>query len=461
MRKLGRSLAVAGFAVALAGVPLSAAQAQTPGDWPTYLSNNARTGSNSTETVVTPASAPGLRQVWVRAAGNAVSAEPIQVNGVVYYGSWDGNEYAVRAATGTKLWATFLGQRTDTACNPPTIGVASTATVGTMTVNGTLAVFVGGGDGNFYALNASTGAVIWKTPLATQLHGFLWSSPLFYRGSIYEGIASCGNSGVPGGIAQLSAVSGKIQHTLITAPSSCLGASVWSSPAVDTATGDIYFATGNAGKCSSTEPLAMAVVETDKALNVLSSWQLPADQQPTKDSDFGATPTLFTAKISGVVHKMVGLQNKNGVFYALDRTALSDGPLWQQRIAVGGNCPQCGTTDISPSAWDGHNLFVGGERTTIGSATCAGSIQELQPSTGNVAWADCLPSPVLGAVTAVPGVAFVGAGSTAYAVGTSTGAILWRHKDTHSGSNFWGAATISDGHVYFGNQDGRLYAFGT
>ena len=76
-------------------------------------------------------------------------------------------------------------------------------------------------------------------------------------------------------------------------------------------------------------------------------------------------------------------------------------------------------------------------------------------------WADCLQSgSVLGAVTAVPGVAFVGAGDTAYAVATSTGATLWSYRDTNGGSDFWGAPTISSGRVYFGNQDGSLYAFG-
>jgi polyvinyl alcohol dehydrogenase (cytochrome) len=466
MRRTARVLAAAGIVVALAGAPLSGAGAQTSGDWPTYLDNGARTGYNSAEAVVTPTTAPALTQLWARTAGGAISAEPIQVNGVVYYGSWDGYERAVDAATGTQRWSAFLGERTDTHCNPATLGVASSATVGTITVNGTAtqAVFVAGGTGNFYALNASTGAVIWKTPLgsATQPDRFLWSSPLLYHGSIYEGIASCGDSHARGGIAQLNAATGTIQHTLHTAPSGCLGASVWGSATVDTATGDIYFGTGNAGSCSSPEPLAVSVVKTNSSLNPISSWQVPASQQPNPDSDFGSTPTLFTATISGVVHKMVGLQNKNGIYYALARGLISQGPLWQKRMAVGAACPQCGKADISPSAWDGHHLFVGGEQTTIKGVTCAGSIRELQPSTGKAAWAHCLQSgPVLGAVTAVPGVAFVGAGNTAYAVRTSTGATLWRDRDTTSGSNFWGAPTISDGHVYFGNQDGKLYAFGT
>ena len=461
MRGTARLFAAAGIIVVLAGAPLSGVGAQTSGDWPTYLNNGARTGYNSAETVVTPATAPQLTQLWADIAGGAVSAEPIQVNGVVYYGSWDGYEHAVNAAHGTQLWSAFLGQTTDTNCFPPTLGVASTATVGTITVGGTAAqaVFVAGGDSNFYALNASTGAVIWKTPLGSQPDRFLWSSPLLYNGSIHEGIASCGDGRVRGGIAQLDAATGTVQHTLYTAPSGCLGANVWGSPTIDTATGDIYFATGDAKSCSSPEPLAVAVVKTDSSLNLLSSWQVPASQLGS-DSDFGSTPTLFTATIKGVVHQMVGVQNKNGIYYAFDRSGISQGPLWQKRMSAGGPGP-FRKADISPSAWDGSHLFVGGEQTTIGGVTCAGSIRELQPSTGKAAWADCLQSgPVLGAVTAVQGVAFVGAGNTAYAVDTSTGAILWRHQDTQSGSDFWGAPAISDGHVYFGNQDGDLYAFG-
>jgi outer membrane protein assembly factor BamB len=69
-------------------------------------------------------------------------------------------------------------------------------------------------------------------------------------------------------------------------------------------------------------------------------------------------------------------------------------------------------------------------------------------------------------VTVVPGVAFVDAGNTVYAVGTDRGTILWSYQDTNGGSGFWaagfwGAPTVSDGRVYVGNQDGNLYTFGT
>jgi outer membrane protein assembly factor BamB len=457
--------AAAGVMGVAAVLPLTGARAQASGDWPTYLDNGGRTGFNSAETAITPSTAPNLTQRWADGAGGAVSAEPVQVNGVVYYGSWDGHERAVDAATGTRLWSASLGQTTDTNCTPPTVGVASTATVGTITVNGTAtqAVFVGGGDGNFYALNASTGAVIWKTPLGTPPDYFLWSSPLLYNGSIYEGIASFGDCPlIRGGIVQLDAATGAVQHRLYTVPAGCTGAGVWGSPAVDTATGDMYFGTGNAGSCGSSEPFAVAVVQADSSLNLLSSWKVPSSQLPNTDSDFGSTPTLFHATKSGVVHQMVGLQNKNGIYYTFDRSAVSRGPLWQKRMSVGGPSPEHGKADISPSAYDGHHLFVASEQTQIGGVSCAGSIRELRPATGKAAWADCLQSgPVLGAVTAVPGVAFVGAGNTMYAVNTSTGAVLWSHQDTNAGSKFWGAPAISNGQVYVGNQDGNLYAFGS
>jgi len=129
-------------------------------------------------------------------------------------------------------------------------------------------------------------------------------------------------------------------------------------------------------------------------------------------------------------------------------------------MSAGGACPTCGTAGISPSAYDGQHLFVGSGKTTVSGVTCAGTIREVQPSNGTAVWTDCLQGPVLGAVTAVPGVAFVGAGHTVYAVGTSTGAILWSYQDS-SGRHFWGAITISNGEVYAATMGGNLYAFVT
>jgi outer membrane protein assembly factor BamB len=46
-------------------------------------------------------------------------------------------------------------------------------------------------------------------------------------------------------------------------------------------------------------------------------------------------------------------------------------------------------------------------------------------------------------------------------IATSSGQTLFRYQDTNSGSLFYGAASISNGVLYVGNQDGHLYTLGT
>lgn len=457
-------LAASGAAVAtiiLAGFPPAAASAQTTGDWPTYLSSSTRSGYNSAETTITTSTAPNLTTLWTGTNAGSVSSEPVVSGGVVFYGSWDGLEHAVNAATGTPIWSANLGTTSDSACRPPEAGVASSATIGTVMINGTARSvdFVGGGDGNFYALDAATGATIWQTTLGTPPSYFLWSSPLYYRGNVYEGVASFGDCPlVRGEVVEMNGRTGAVLNTFFTVPAGCVGAGVWGTPTVDTATGDLYFATGNALSCGSPEPLSQALVQTDSSLNLLSSWQVPASQQIT-DGDFGSTPTLFHASIGGVVRQMVGLENKDGYFYAFDRTSVAAGPLWTRKVSYGGACPECGKSAISPAAYNGNNLFAAGEKGQARTTLCAGNVREIRPSTGGNIWVDCLSGPVLGAVTAVPGVIFVGAGTTFEAISMSTGATLWSFQDTNAGSDFDGAASISNGVVYVGNMDGNLYAF--
>lgn len=466
IRRVRKSWLIAAVLVllfaAFASTPLPAQAAA--GDWPTYLMNNARHGYNSSETIINQTSAPNLKLHWTHSTGGAISTQPVEANGLIYWGSWDGYEHATDL-NNAKVWAINLGQTTDTSCNPPTVGVASTATIGSVTINGTATSvdFVGGGNGNFYALNATTGAIIWQTPLGSSPSHFLWSSPALYNGSIYEGMASFGDCPlVQGQLIQMNATTGQVQHIFNTVPNGCTGAGVWGSPTIDTAHNTVYFATGNADNtCPTAEPYSTALVELNVSdLSFINYWQLPSAER-VPDSDFGTTPTLFHATINGVSHELVGMQNKNGKYYTFDRANIGTGPLWRATIAVGGACPQCGQGGISPSAWDGKTLYVAGGNTTINGSSCQGSLRALNPATGAFLWEHCLSSgPVLGAVTAVPGVLAVGQGTYLMVVAASTGQTLFRYQDTNSGSLYYGAASISNGVLYIGNQDGLLSAFG-
>jgi polyvinyl alcohol dehydrogenase (cytochrome) len=267
------------------------------GDWSTYLENAQRSGFNSAETIINGTSAPTLKMLWKYQAGgyisvNYISAQPVEAHGMIYWGSWDGNEHATNT-NGTQVWQTGLGYTYSSQCND-LAGVASTATVATMGIGGksTSVVFVGGGNASFYALSATTGAIIWQTSLGPSPDTFIWSSPVYYKGSIYIGLASLGDCPVvQGKLFRLNATTGAIQNTFNVVPTGCTGGGVWGSPTIDASDGSVCFATGNPGSCSSNEPYATSLVKVKaSSLSLIDSWQVPQKQQGS-DSDFGATST--------------------------------------------------------------------------------------------------------------------------------------------------------------------------
>jgi outer membrane protein assembly factor BamB len=440
--------------------------AATGDGWLTYGFSNARSGVNNAD-MVSALNAANLKLHWAHHAGGSIFSQPVVDTslGFVFWGSWDGYEHATNIATNAFVWAANLGTTVDTSCSPPKVGVASTATVATVPINGTptSVVFVGGGNDRFYALNATQGTVIWSTSLGSSPAHFLWSSPAIYNGSVYIGNASFGDCPlVQGELVQLNASTGVIQSVFKVVRDGCTGGGVWGSPTVDTASGFVYFATGNPApnapsSCASAYAEAVIKVSALNVSTAVDSWQVRGSDKA--DLDFGSTPTLFTAGTT----QMLGIGNKDGMYYALDRTVLRHGTLWRANIAHTGNCPQCGSGTISPSAWDGTSLYVAGGGTSINGVSCPGSLSALNPANGSFHWRHCLQSgPVLGAVSVSgsPGVAFVGQGTYLMGIRISDGTTLFRFHDINGGSNFWGSPAIGGSMVFMGNQDGNLYALG-
>ena len=300
----------------------------------TYHANNSRTGY-STNSLITPANASTLSQKWRLSVAAPISDQSIVDNGVIYWGDWRGKMHAT-SLSGGSLWSTPLGTASKPAACPyhlATQGIVSSATVGK--IDGHSLVWVGGGAGQLVALNASTGKVVWSTRLGTPPEYVTWTSPALYHGSIYEGVASFNDCpDIDGTFDRVNAATGVIQAVYHpTVPSKCVGVGIWSSPATDVGNNSIYVSTGpsyqksNLGK-SCASPDQDAILELDPStLAVKSRWQVPASQM-VFDGDFGASPMLFTATIGGVSRQLVGAENKNGVYYALDRDNLAAGPVW-------------------------------------------------------------------------------------------------------------------------------------
>lgn len=153
---------------------------------------------------------------------------------------------------------------------------------------------------------------------------------------------------------------------------------------------------------------------------------------------------------------LVGVVNKNGVFYTFRRDALPSGPVWSTRIAIGGSDPTIGSGDIASAAFDGTTLYVGGDET----ATCAGTVNAFNPSTGALIWQHCFTDGfVMGGVTGTSGgVVAVGEGSHVAVLSATNGASLFTFTGT---GPFWGPPSIVGSTLYEGDMAGHLYALTT
>jgi outer membrane protein assembly factor BamB len=156
---------------------------------------------------------------------------------------------------------------------------------------------------------------------------------------------------------------------------------------------------------------------------------------------------------------MVGAVNKNGIYYAFDRTRVGAGPVWRARIAEGGPDPEQAQGSVSPSAWDTHAVYVAGGRTVIAGRVCLGNVRALNPSSGSFEWQYCARSgPVIGAVTAIPGLVVAGAGKSLLVLAASSGHVLFTYH--MPGKAFlYGAASIADGVLYIGDTGWDLHSF--
>ena len=447
---------VAGVAALLAGLtfpgaivaPAPVAAAGFAADWPMYLHDGQLTAASS-ETILTPGAAPNLRPLWTYKTGSLISASATVVGGVVYIGSWDGYEYALNAATGALIWKTYLGVTTAPACSPPQIGVASVAAL----VNGV--VYVGGGDSNWYALNASTGVVLWTVPTgdnsATGGH-YNWASPLIVGNSAYIGIASLGDCPlVQGQLLRVDLTTHQVVASVSFVPNGQVGGGIWTTPAIDTATNTVFVTTGTLNNLAQTLSEAMVAVDAT-TLAVKSYWQIPRSAA-NADSDWGDSPILF-ADSHG--RAMVAGINKNGFLYAFDRSNLALGPIWSEQVAVGGICPTCGDASVASMAFAQGLLFVAGGNTTINGAGYAGAVRAIDPTTGGVVWAHGLADPVIPALAYDNGMVFAGAGPRLEVFDASSGARLASYA---TGAGTYSPPTISNGIVFMGSGDGNLYAF--
>ena len=388
--------------------PVPAGAAAPNLDWPQYL-HGPQHSSVSNATAFTPSDAGTVTQVWhwqppviSGQPAPALDASPTVVAGAVYIGAQSGGFYALNESTGAVLWSRQLGTEPSVTC--PAQGITSTAAVLPDPVTGTATVYVSGAR-FLYALNAATGAVAWKTeigpPDKAQPDGYYnWSSPAVAAGHIYVGLASnCDDPLIRGGVVELDQHTGAVLHTWHTVPAGSVGGSVWTSAAVSSTGSDVWVSTGN--ECDPTVNTCPAGNKIGNSLSIVhlsgSLGLLQAWRAPGTAGHGHDFDFGSSPTLFGSlgIPPDVGACNKNGTYYALADSPLGSSPLWTVPLGAPGGGHGI---CLSSAVWDGPGgaLYLSGNPTTIGGTSFGGSVGQVNPSTGAFLWHTGLPCAVMG-----------------------------------------------------------------
>lgn len=460
LRRCFVSLSFAGL-----GVVLSANFALAT-EWLTYGFDLERTGENPFETVLTPATVGGLHQIWTFNLGavtimQPVLAEGVMVNGspktLVFMGVEHGDFYAIDADTGTVVWQRNLGSQ-DTVCSdiPDTIfGVSGSPAIDRRRNR----LYVVGGDGMMYSLNLSTGATMtgWPVAITTDpAHEHTYGAVTLTTRFAYAELASyCDIAPYHGGVVSVDLRTLQT-HRFFPAGRSINGGGIWGpgGVSVDPATSHVYTATGNALYNPEYVGYCEDVVELSPALKVLGA-NYPG--LVGGDVDFGATPILYQPPGCA---PMVAAKNKSGVLVTYERGNLSNGPFQRLQVASVGDWQFNGIPAWSEST---HLLYIGnssdsgifkhGMVALSVDSNC--QLQLAWQTTVGPNFSSVSPPSVAGGVVYYGD----GFGGQLFAFNAATGTQVWSSATTIHGA-IYGAPMVVNGRVYVGAWDGNLYCFG-
>jgi polyvinyl alcohol dehydrogenase (cytochrome) len=325
-----------------------------------------------------PAKMAGLQQGWKTSLRTGLASSPTVVGGVLYFGGWNGQFYAINSSDGNVLWQQYVGKATapeDAHCFQA-IGVSAQPVVAGDVV------YVGGGDSAVYALQRNTGEIIWRVSLADPASGaYLWSSITLYNNALYIGVSSLGDCPlVRGALVRIDLEDSGNPLIRYLVPETEIGGGVWSTPAIDAATNTIIVTTGTGEQDVEKGIWGGTLLTLDATtLDIKQHYFLPTNSLE-EDIEWGSSPTLFSTADG---ERMVAAAGKDGVLYALRLSDLS--VVWQTKIAIQCVCPECGCGSLSTPAFDGTTLFAGaGVSDPEGFEE--GTVYAINPDTGDVVW---------------------------------------------------------------------------
>jgi polyvinyl alcohol dehydrogenase (cytochrome) len=383
-------------------------------------------------------------------------AQPAVVGGRIFVGSAGGNVYSLDAATGCTYWTYHAGA-----------GVRAAISIERSKSGNRYIAYFGDMRAFAHAVDAETGAPIWKVKLEEHLVARVTGAPVFYEGRVYVPISSVeeGSARAPeyecckfrGSMVALDAETGRQiwkTYSVLDPPKAYqkskvgtqlygpAGAAIWSAPAIDAKRKLIYAATGDSYtnvEISTSD--AILAFDMDSGRLVWATQVTPKDNfivgcpaSPNcpdprgPDFDFGSGPIL---RALGDGKQILVAAQKSGIVWGLDPEQKGK-ILWQTRVGAGS---ALGGVEWGHAA-DDQNTYAAVSDVNVRSGAQPG-ISALRLATGEKVWTTPAPQvPCTGAlgcspaqsaaVSVIPGAVFSGAVNGRFrAYSTSSGEILW------------------------------------
>jgi quinohemoprotein ethanol dehydrogenase len=466
-------------------------------DWPNY-GNDISNSRYANLDQINPSNVSQLKPVWVFHTGllsdpsMSMEMTPIVVNGVMYVTSGDDDVFALNPTTGNQLWAYHPTDMPKIStlpvcCNNDNRGVAY----------GMGMIFNARLDANLVALNAKTGAVVWKTQVDLSSNGAGMTLAPLYIGAnngtqpeLIVGVTG-GEFAARGHLDAYNPATGKLLWRFWTtephtwAGNSYLhgGATVWGTPTFDPALNMVYFSTGNAypwpyaATRAGANLYSASIVALDATSGELQ-WFFQEAHHEMWDYD-GPQPTvLFTWNgIPAIEHT-----NKTGYVWLLDR-ASGESLFPYQEVAIPATPANAAFQDPWPTQ-PVSSIGTLAEHQVLTDSLAAGEIAAPMWATvgpteqvfvgTTVEWPPAAYSPRTNMIyshaqyrptnrgvsptgKSLPGPPVLGVNDGVYgAINTLTGKVAWTIPMLTTSP--WSGMTVAGDLVFFGDNTGLFYA---
>src|SRR5262249_29641603 len=161
--------------------------------------------------------------------------------GAVYFGDFGGTVWKLNADTGAVIWKDSV---------PGLTGIAGDYARTSPSLDGNVLVVGTNKTPLLLGIDATTGALLWKTQANPDLHGTQTGSPILAGHTVITGVSASGASGpgaiFRGNVAAVDAQTGQLLWESFSLPDNhgvaggYAGATMFSAPAVDTDDGLVF-----------------------------------------------------------------------------------------------------------------------------------------------------------------------------------------------------------------------------